>query len=38
MTDARRPDPGVHRGLCAAGSRCTSYRAELHAPIKILDD
>eukprot|EP00660_Eupelagonema_oceanica_P019588 gene19588-biopygen35622 len=27
-----------HRGRCAAGRRCTSYRAELTAMIKILDD
>eukprot|EP00660_Eupelagonema_oceanica_P019174 gene19174-biopygen26697 len=35
LVDARR---GTHRGLCAAGRRCTSYRAELAAMLKLLDD
>jgi len=34
-TDA---DGQTHRGKCAAGRRCTSYRAELCAMIKLLDD
>eukprot|EP00663_Eupelagonemidae_sp_cell21sb_P009562 gene9562-biopygen9207 len=38
LLDARRPEPAVHRGLCAAGERCTSYRAELAALCKLLDD
>eukprot|EP00663_Eupelagonemidae_sp_cell21sb_P009449 gene9449-biopygen6121 len=28
----------LHRGMCAAGARCNSYRAELSAMIKCLDD
>ena len=28
----------THRGKCAAGERCTSFRAELCALIKFLDD
>ena len=35
MTDARGR---VHGGKCAAGRRCTSFRAELAALIKQLDD
>ena len=38
LLDARGPEPAIHRGLCAAGARCTSYRAELAALTKLLDD
>eukprot|EP00661_Eupelagonemidae_sp_cell13_P006416 gene6415-4094_t len=35
LVDARKR---AHRGKCAAGRRCTSFRAELCALIKCLDD
>ena len=38
LLDARRPESATHRGRCAAGARCTSYRAELAALTKLLDD
>ena len=38
LFEAHRAERGTHRGLCAAGGRCTSYVAELSAMLKPLDD
>eukprot|EP00663_Eupelagonemidae_sp_cell21sb_P011733 gene11733-biopygen1758 len=38
LLDARRPGPVTHYGHCAAGKRCSSYRAELAAMRKLLED